>query len=78
MATTKTYKPKQLYAVLLADLQADANQPRKYLDSQVYPRYENCRYCEIMNPSWLIKEGLGYETYSNHRKGRHWLCLVVS
>ena len=29
MATTKTYKPNQLYGVPLADLQADANQPRK-------------------------------------------------
>jgi ParB family transcriptional regulator, chromosome partitioning protein len=34
MATTKSYKPKQLYAVPLADLQADPNQPRKYLDPQ--------------------------------------------
>jgi ParB family transcriptional regulator, chromosome partitioning protein len=34
MATTKSYKPKQLYAVPLADLQADANQPRKFLDPQ--------------------------------------------
>jgi ParB family transcriptional regulator, chromosome partitioning protein len=34
MATTKSYKPNQLYAVPLADLQADANQPRKFLDPQ--------------------------------------------
>jgi hypothetical protein len=32
MATAKSYKPNQLYAVPLADLQEDANQPRKYLD----------------------------------------------
>ena len=34
MATTKSYKPNQLYAVPLAELQADPNQPRKYLDPQ--------------------------------------------
>jgi len=34
MATTKNYKPNQLYAVPLSDLQADANQPRKFLDPQ--------------------------------------------
>ncbi|MEI7636826.1 MAG: ParB/RepB/Spo0J family partition protein [Syntrophus sp. (in: bacteria)] len=34
MATTKTYKPNQLYAVPLTELQADPNQPRKYLDPQ--------------------------------------------
>jgi hypothetical protein len=34
MATTETYTPGQLYSVPLAELQADPNQPRKYLDPQ--------------------------------------------
>ena len=32
MATTQTFAPNQLYAMPLADLQADPNQPRKYLN----------------------------------------------
>ena len=32
MATTQTFAPNQLYDIPLADLQADPNQPRKYLD----------------------------------------------
>ena len=32
MATTQTFVPNQLYDIPLADLQADPNQPRKYLD----------------------------------------------
>jgi ParB family chromosome partitioning protein len=34
MATAETYTPGQLYSVPLAELQADPNQPRKYLDPQ--------------------------------------------
>ena len=32
MAATQTFVPNQLYDIPLADLQADPNQPRKYLD----------------------------------------------
>jgi hypothetical protein len=34
MATTETFVPGRLYEMRLADLQADPNQPRKYLDPQ--------------------------------------------
>ncbi|MCX5827301.1 MAG: ParB N-terminal domain-containing protein, partial [Deltaproteobacteria bacterium] len=34
MVIAETYTPNQLYSVPLAELQADPNQPRKYLDSQ--------------------------------------------
>jgi len=34
MATTETFVPGRLYEMPLADLQADPNQTRKYLDSQ--------------------------------------------
>jgi hypothetical protein len=34
MATTETFVPGRLYEMPLADLQADPNQPRKYLDPQ--------------------------------------------
>jgi len=34
VATTETYMPNQFYAVPLAELQADPNQPRKYFDPQ--------------------------------------------
>ena len=34
MATTETFVPGRLYEMPLADLQADPNQPRKYLDPE--------------------------------------------
>jgi len=34
IATTETFVPGRLYEMPLADLQADPNQPRKYLDPQ--------------------------------------------
>ena len=34
MVTAEAYAPNHLYSVPLAELQADSNQPRKYLDPQ--------------------------------------------
>lgn len=76
MATTETFVPGRLYEMPLADLQADPNQPRKYLDPQALDELaDSVKQQNVVSPIlFRMENSIAYvdpgEKTENHRVNR--------
>jgi ParB/RepB/Spo0J family partition protein len=70
MAATETFVPGRLYEIPLADLHADPNQPRKYLDPAALEELtESVRQQKVVSPIlFRVESGIAYVIAGERRR----------